>query len=561
MFRLLSKMDLRARLALLAALAIGALTVATFVAWRLIRASESFALRQTEAALYAATLNLARDIQNNPDGLTIPENEAILPPPEPPFPPHPKKPPVPPREAALIAVYTDPLSRLTATTLHPFHRTAGGFVRADGTLIGFAAAIDAGFTHSDELNAQLIANIAALSREAARNNAIASRTIRADDQSLMLFATPILVPPSSSSAADARGDNNSIATAWTMQRSFHLSGDGELINIAALAALGCVLLLVLGFAFLTVRDLRRGVGGIEAGLMRLPADLNYTLDIPSTPELARIARSINALAAALRAGLAQQRNLENDLRRSERLAALGRVVAGVAHEVRNPLAAMKLKLQMTRRAGFAPDKLDATFRVVTEEIDRLDQLVRRLLELGRAPALHPTEFDLSDLVRERLALFTETFERQDVQIDGKHLTSGIIVTADHARLAQVFDNLLQNALAAMPHGGQLKITAATQGSSNAQAAGAASHAFYTRLVISDTGDGIAPSERERIFEPFYSGRDAGTGLGLALAREIVAAHHGKIYVAEDTPHQRGATFIVELPLGAALKNDAENAHA
>jgi signal transduction histidine kinase len=269
----------------------------------------------------------------------------------------------------------------------------------------------------------------------------------------------------------------------------------------------------------------------------MKTDLDRQVLPPRTPELARIAIAVNQLAAELRTNIERQRKLEHDLRQSERLSALGRLVAGVAHEVRNPLASMKLKIQMARRVRNAPEKLDDTFRVVTEEIDRLDALVRRLLELGRKPVLDQKEFDLCELLRHRATILSPLAQRSGVEIVIDAPVEKIEIEGDHDRLAQVIDNVMQNALEAMPDGGKLTVTCQSSPDQNASS--------LVRLVIEDTGRGIRPEDRDHVFEPFYTGREEGTGLGLAIAREIIEAHGGRITF--ESRRKGGTRFLVELP--------------
>jgi signal transduction histidine kinase len=269
----------------------------------------------------------------------------------------------------------------------------------------------------------------------------------------------------------------------------------------------------------------------------MKTDLDRQILPPRTPELARIAAAVNQLAAELRTNIERQRELEHDLRQSERLSALGRLVAGVAHEVRNPLASIKLKIQMARRAKNAPEKLDDTFRVVTEEIDRLDALVRRLLELGRKPVLERKKLDLCELARRRITLISALAERSAVEIEINEPREKIEVEGDEDRLSQVMDNLMQNALEAMPDGGKLTVTCETSPDQNGSS--------LVRLVIEDTGHGIIQEDRDHIFEPFYTSRDEGTGLGLAIAREIIEAHGGSITF--ESHMGSGTRFLIELP--------------
>jgi signal transduction histidine kinase len=552
MIDLIRRMSLRTRLALLAAFALVALLVVFFVAWRLARATETFTLRQADTSLHAAARDLARAVAAHPSGyLTI--EEAAAQPDRPgatrdkgtrqrPLPPHVKK---------MFAAYADPLSRLTAITLHRYPDAAGGFYRfTEGALVGHAFPAAAG-TGNDLAFAPDVAEVLrALSKQANETGASASRTIQTGSDRIIVVAYPVQADISEfdNFSADANGNLTSpIAAAWTMQRLSNLAGVSDKVNLAALAVLILSIIAVTGLALVTVRDLRSGVAGIEEGLTGLTNDLNRQITPPPAPELSRITVAINHLANTLCVNLARQSELEHELRRSERLSALGRLTAGVAHEVRNPLAAIKLKVQMARRAKNSPDKLDDAFRVVTEEIDRLDGLVRRLLEFGRTQPLEQNELDLRELVQRRAAFFNDVAERAEVKIETQVSPDVVIVEGDRERLAQVLDNLIQNSLSAMPEGGRLTISCHPVITEDGKA--------VAHLIVEDTGRGIPPEDHERIFEPFYTARESGTGLGLAIAREIIEAHSGCInFVSGTAP---GALFLIELPQSAQAKSNKQ----
>ncbi|HEX8096886.1 MAG TPA: ATP-binding protein, partial [Pyrinomonadaceae bacterium] len=524
------KMSLRTRLGVLAAFALVALLVALLVAWRLARATETFALRQADSSLHTAARDLVRALSAHPSGYQTLE-EAAAPPEGPPKRPDkgPRERPLPPHVRTLFAAYTDPLSRLTAITLHRFPETAGGFYRAaDGTLVGQASPANAGTGGNAALPSEITDAIRALAKQANETGAPAARTIQKGSDRIIVVAYPARADGPEANDVSSRADtssSNAIAAAWATQRLSNLAGVSDKANLAALALLILSIVAVSGLAIVTVRDLRSGVSGIERGLSGLTSDLGQQITPPPTPELARIAAAINQLADTLRTNLARQSELESDLRRSERLSALGRLVAGVAHEVRNPLAAIKLKVQMARRAKNVPESLDDTFRVITEEIDRLDGLVRRLLEFGRARPLELSSLNLSELVRRRAALFDGVAARAGVKTEVR-ASDEVTVEGDAERLSQVLDNLIQNAIEAMPDGGQLKISCEAV----TDEAGLA----LARLTVEDTGRGIPPEDRERVFEPFFTGRETGTGLGLAIAREIVEAHGGRISLVSRT---------------------------
>jgi signal transduction histidine kinase len=537
MLKTIRKVSLRTRLALLAAFAIVALVVALFVAWRLARATETFALRQADASVHAAARELARELQAHPDGYQTIEQALPAPPDrlreKGPRAPDERARRVPPHVENLFAAFSDPLTRLTAITLHRFPNVAGGFYSpADGVLVGFAFPQDAAARASGNAPSDLVDMIRALASQTAATGAPASRTSQIGSDRILLVAYP----------AQADG----LAVAWAMQRLSHLSGVSDWPNIAALVALALSILAVSGIALITVRDLRSGVTGIEAGLAGLTSDLSRQLSSPDTAELARIAAAINELAATLRANIARQAELEQELAHRERLSALGRVVAGVAHEVRNPLAAIKLKVQLARRSSYAPEKLAETFNVVTAEIERLDTLVRRLLELGGQQRLELGAVDLCELVSRRAAFLTDLATRAGVEIATSAPPESVVVQGDGNRLAQVVDNIIQNALDAMPDGGQLTITCDTFQAQSGTAS--------ARLSFEDTGHGIPQADHEHIFEPFHTGRNTGTGLGLAIARAIVEEHGGRLgFVSREGS---GASFVIELPLSpAALMSD------
>lgn len=529
------KMSLRARLGVLAAFALVSLLVALVVAWRLARATESFALRQADSSLHAAARDLARAVRDNPSGYqTLEEAAAQSNQSANSRQKGKRERPVPPHLKMLFAAYPDPLSRLTAIALHRFPDAAGGFYRAsDGALVGQASGANSVAGGDVALRSDVADAIRTLSKQASETGAPVTRTMSAGNDRTIIVAYP--VQSDGSEIDDA--SPTPVAAAWTMQRLSNLAGISDTANLAALALLILSIVLVSGLALVTIRELRSGVSGIEQGLSALTNNLSQQITKPSTPELARITEAINQLAETLRLNLARQSELEHDLRRSERLSALGRLTAGVAHEVRNPLAAIKLKVQMTRRVRHGSEKLDDTFRVITEELERLDGLVRRLLEFGRTQPLEQNELNLCELVRSRAKLFQDVAERAKVKIEMRLPDKAVMVEGDGERLSQALDNLIQNGLDAMTDGGLLKLSceAVVNDDGNAVA----------RLGIEDTGRGIPPEDHERIFEPFFTGRATGTGLGLAITREIVEAHGGRISLVSREGH--GALFLIELP--------------
>jgi two-component system, NtrC family, sensor histidine kinase HydH len=241
------------------------------------------------------------------------------------------------------------------------------------------------------------------------------------------------------------------------------------------------------------------------------------------------------LVRTLRRERQQQDALREELRRSENLASLGRLLAGVAHEVRNPLAALRSTVQLWQRLpdrARTPESMDAVVR----SVDRLNDLVSRLLYFARSGHDARRQVDVNALVRDALELMRAQADGQKVTL-GADLDPKLPALAGSPQaLQQVVVNLTGNALQAMPAGGRLECQTRWLASED-----------EVELRVRDTGPGVPADARDRLFEPFFTTRAEGTGLGLALCREIVRQHGGSIDLAEG--NVPGAEFVVRLPRG------------
>ncbi len=251
-----------------------------------------------------------------------------------------------------------------------------------------------------------------------------------------------------------------------------------------------------------------------------------------------------ALAFALTAGLArtvrrqaaERDRLQTDLRRSERLAALGKLLAGVAHEVRNPLAGIRSTAQLWQRGVVGLD--DDSLGGLVHEVDRLEEIVSRLLQFSRADAQDLAPGDLNAVLAEAARLAAGPAEAKGVRVEvdlDAHLPP---VAMAPPALLQVFRNLTTNAIQAMTGGGTLRLTTRRDPSHHAIVAG-----------VTDTGPGLAPEALKHLFEPFFTTKAEGTGLGLAIAREIALAHRGELR-AGNRSEGTGAVFTLTLPAAA-----------
>jgi two-component system sensor histidine kinase HydH len=265
------------------------------------------------------------------------------------------------------------------------------------------------------------------------------------------------------------------------------------------------------------------------------AGLGYLLG--ALIESQRRERRANAVVQAQTEAIAAARAR---LAQSEKLAALGQLAATVAHEVRNPLGVMRSAAQTL--AETSPDDVDtaqaSTF--IIEEIDRLANVVNSLLTFARPLHIEARAVDVAELFDRALLLARDELTPKQLRVERTPHAAGLpLVEADPDLLCQVLLGLIANAAEAAPRGSVVSL--------EARAADGLVH-----LAVIDSGPGIAPELRARIFEPFYTTRPRGTGLGLAIARQIIEAHGGHLDV--DAAPGGGARFTIRLPAarGAAL---------
>jgi len=230
-------------------------------------------------------------------------------------------------------------------------------------------------------------------------------------------------------------------------------------------------------------------------------------------------------------------SINTQLQVSERLAALGRITAGVAHEVKNPLNSMRLWLENLKEA--LPSDADGSalqaVHVLDNEIDRLDAVVKRFLDFSRPMEVRLEPTQLANLLREVLEVAAPQLEKANVQV-AQLLPIGVPeVFVDRALLKQAVLNLVLNAVDAMPHGGQLQLTLNRRGE-------------MAEITVGDTGKGIPLEHRQKVFQLFFTTRPGGSGIGLASTFRIIQLHNGSIDFTSEVG--RGTTFRIELPLAA-----------
>lgn len=255
--------------------------------------------------------------------------------------------------------------------------------------------------------------------------------------------------------------------------------------------------------------------------------------------LALVAMTLSlALMVSLMRSLTRQRfaqeSLRNELRRSEQLAALGKLVAGVAHEIRNPLAGIRSTIQLWDRMPETA-RTKESMEAVVQAVDRLNNILSRLLYFARTGRAERQPIDVNEVLTATFTLLEAQAKDQRVTLELDVQSALPAVFGSAEALRQVFLNLATNGLQAMPEGGCLQCRSRYLPQDQ-----------MIEIRMADTGPGVSLEDRTHLFEPFFTTRSEGTGLGLALCREIIEQHDGRIDLV--TEEGSGATFCVRLPI-------------
>ncbi|MGA2128151.1 MAG: HAMP domain-containing sensor histidine kinase [Xanthobacteraceae bacterium] len=354
--------------------------------------------------------------------------------------------------------------------------------------------------------------------QAARDEQAAERTTATRTQTLLLRACPLSGPIPG-------------LTAWAMIRVQSAAGLGQLK-----LGLGILLLLMVAMSAWLGRMVAVWAGhvrSIEAELSRTTAPGVPAVSPTGERELDRIIEALNEAGRRLVAARAQADALSARIQRAERLAGLGRVAAGVAHEIRNPIAALRLQGE-NALAGDEARRRDAIGDMLGQ-VDRLDGLVAELLAMTQRQDPRPKRTDLAKLLEE----CTDRHRAQAMACGVRVIAASGVRSAviDPDMITRILDNLVLNAIRHASEGGLVALSARMDRD-------------VLIITVEDTGAGVPPEMRDRLFEPFVTGRPDGTGLGLAIARELADAHGGRVLLRRPggETEGEGAIFTLELPM-------------
>jgi signal transduction histidine kinase len=359
--------------------------------------------------------------------------------------------------------------------------------------------------------------------------------LKADISQIVDKETRIIQFAMTTSVDDDAGAQNStkrdIHIVLSMKRLQQVKESAERYRFIAFVLLG--LLLIVAIAVFTKRitspiiELGRVAEKVAEG------NLDFGAPVSGPKEIRALSQTFNEMLSGLRS----KRGLEELLQRAERSAVVGRLASGIAHEIRNPLNFINLSIDHLR-AAFAP-KEEAPraqyihmLTTIKDELARLNRLVSDFLGYGRPAKLKMREIDARSLIEEVRDLVNTHAEQHAVIVNIKQDgESDAKLQGDAELIKTCFSNLMINAIQAMPGGGKLDISLRPDNG-------------YLEIKFADTGVGIMPEDLAQIFEPYYSTKETGIGLGLPLTKKIIEEHGGKIDV--DSGPGRGTTFIVTL---------------
>jgi signal transduction histidine kinase len=232
-----------------------------------------------------------------------------------------------------------------------------------------------------------------------------------------------------------------------------------------------------------------------------------------------------------------------ELKVAEKLASVGRLAASIAHEIRNPLTSLKMWLfSIQKEIDGSPD-LNRKFEIVSSEIRRLENIVQNFLEFSRFPELRFSAESVTAILDQTFELMAPRLRAHRIDLCRQDAPELPPIQADPEQLKQVLLNLLNNAIEAMGQDGQIRVSSSAKPDPNGRS--------MVVVQIADRGPGIPDDVARRIFEPFFSTKENGTGLGLSVAARIIAGHDGRLVLESSNSH--GSVFSIYIPAGSVTK--------
>lgn len=329
---------------------------------------------------------------------------------------------------------------------------------------------------------------------------------------------------------------NDALNAKLEQRSLALMEHAQqLRNSARFIILTCftlAILVSLVLGLLLTRSILHPLSELRGGVLRIAkGDLGTRMHLPGRDEFAELAACFNQMAQDLTAH-------QEERVRSQRLAAIGQIAAGIAHEINNPLGVILGYVKLMLKS---PEHVKSgDLQIIEDEARQCQRIVQGLLELARPLRIESGPVDLAEIAHETLVRLQESAQLQRINVSAFVGEQSVVVNGDETKLRQVVYNILMNALEAMPTGGSLALEIVQEPAE-------------VRLMISDSGAGINPENVPRLFEPFFTTKASGTGLGLVTSQSIMHAHGGRIDI--DSNLGGGTRVSICLPLNVPARGE------
>jgi len=305
------------------------------------------------------------------------------------------------------------------------------------------------------------------------------------------------------------------------------------ISLVFIVPLGLIISLLLLIAI--IRNLNNNIKKIKHALETMSTDLSYRIE-PMGGDIGSVADSINTMAEELE----KKEKLEEQLARTEKLASLGQMISGVAHEIRNPLGIIRGTVQLMERDFKNDTRLAEYIKIVKEQSDRESKVIQELLDYARPSKQILLEIDINMLIKSVLSFTNKYIQDKHVKIINELQEKMSLVNIDCDKIKQVFVNIIINACEAMENGGILKISTKEENG-------------FIITSFEDNGAGMDAEEIKNIFNPYYTTKASGTGLGLSISNGIIQLHGGSIEVT--SKKGEGSKFIIKIPI---YKREGEN---
>ncbi|MFQ5825390.1 MAG: PAS domain-containing sensor histidine kinase, partial [bacterium] len=303
-------------------------------------------------------------------------------------------------------------------------------------------------------------------------------------------------------------------------------------------ALGVIVLLSLATVVLFIRSVDRPVQELRASMEAIErGDFSARIETSSRDELGQLALGMNAMADKLQK--ARNHLLEHhrqELLQAEALAKIGELAAGLAHEIKNPISGIVFAVNSILRETEPNDNRQEIFEEIVKQANRVEQNLESLLTFARQSRLERFPTDLNAIIERILLFIRQQPDMKLIKTDSMLDINLPEVLVDPKQIEQVLLNLIINAVQAMPQGGCLTVSTGYHMENKS-----------VSISVKDTGVGISEESRDEVFQPFYTTKAKGVGLGLALCKEVVLRHNGKI--SFDSKVGLGTTFTIELPIG------------